>query len=183
MIFLQHKGLNCCDGSGGVRPCLMSVPPLEALLTRCFIGGSASASWTQGLCEFDPGFSLVGLEKTASALGFFQIEMISSASMAVDENGTHRSARAPWTSRQLRPTAPTRHQKSKANTPVSRREMWPHRLQLLQGSTSTFQPPDPLNPTMAKQAGTAIPRPLGRTCFAPRHVRPRACRDLRGLAL
>ena len=41
---MQHKGLHCCDGSGGVRPFLMSVPPFEALLTRCFIGGAGSGT-------------------------------------------------------------------------------------------------------------------------------------------
>ena len=40
---MQHEGLDCCDGSGDVRPFLMSAPLLETLLTRCFIGGLAAA--------------------------------------------------------------------------------------------------------------------------------------------
>jgi len=35
---LQHEGLDCCCGSGGVRPFLLRAPLLEAPLTRCFIG-------------------------------------------------------------------------------------------------------------------------------------------------
>jgi hypothetical protein len=36
---LQHEGLDCCCGSGGVRPFFLRAPLREAPLTRCFIGG------------------------------------------------------------------------------------------------------------------------------------------------
>jgi len=35
---LQHEGLDCFCGSGGVRPFLLRAPLLEAPLARCFIG-------------------------------------------------------------------------------------------------------------------------------------------------
>ena len=37
---MQHEGLDCFCGSGGVRPFLLRAPLLEAPLTRCFIGGA-----------------------------------------------------------------------------------------------------------------------------------------------
>jgi ABC-type Fe3+-siderophore transport system permease subunit len=37
---LQHEGLGCFSGAGGVRPFLMRAPRLEAPLTLCFIGGA-----------------------------------------------------------------------------------------------------------------------------------------------